>query len=241
MSYDYYTGATAGGNAGDLRSMTTPSVMGTPNANDYPNGKTTLYTYSTGFADERLNSNLLTITDPRGLLWLQNTYGSNAVEFDRVTRQVLGAGQIIDMVYVPNPPEPGTVMQVITNDRRGLVMHHYYDAGNRLVVQREFTGLANPAVPTTAASNLPVNPLRSTDPLFFETRYEWNADSCLTRTIHPNGNLTDRIYELALDPMALRHARGKSEIDNPGTQCDGGRRSRGFSRTRRGSDQDPQT
>lgn len=49
---------------GDLIAVRSPIVVGTPNGNDFPLGKTTLYTYSFGFADERLNHNLLSIVDP---------------------------------------------------------------------------------------------------------------------------------------------------------------------------------
>ena len=49
---------------GDLQSVTSPTVTDTPTGNDFVNGKTTAYTYSSGFADERLNHNLETITAP---------------------------------------------------------------------------------------------------------------------------------------------------------------------------------
>ncbi|NKB25789.1 MAG: hypothetical protein GKR87_15735 [Kiritimatiellae bacterium] len=65
VTYRYYNGIEPGGNFGDLKSVTTPSVTGTPNGNDFPNGKTTTYTYTTGSSDDRLNHNLLTITDGR--------------------------------------------------------------------------------------------------------------------------------------------------------------------------------
>ena len=66
VTYAYYQSAEAGGTEGDLKSVTTPAVTGTPHGNDFPNGKTTTYTYTRGFADPVLNSDLLTITDPRG-------------------------------------------------------------------------------------------------------------------------------------------------------------------------------
>ena len=50
---------------GDLASVTSPVVTGTPNGNDFPSGKTTLYTYSSGFADPRFNHNLLSVTAPK--------------------------------------------------------------------------------------------------------------------------------------------------------------------------------
>ena len=36
---------------GDLISVTSPAVTGTPTGNDFPNGKTESYAYSSGFGD----------------------------------------------------------------------------------------------------------------------------------------------------------------------------------------------
>jgi YD repeat-containing protein len=47
-----------------LIAVTSPAVTGTPNGNDFPNGKTVRYKYSSGFTDERLENNLLEITAP---------------------------------------------------------------------------------------------------------------------------------------------------------------------------------
>jgi len=49
---------------GNLTSETSPAVTGTPNGNDFPFGKTTRYTYSSGYGDSRFNHNLLTVTAP---------------------------------------------------------------------------------------------------------------------------------------------------------------------------------
>ena len=82
---------------GDLVAVTSPAVTGTPNGNDFPQGKTTRYTYSSGLSDARLNHNLLTITRPNevaagGPPVLINTYGTNpnAFDFDKVIRQTYG-------------------------------------------------------------------------------------------------------------------------------------------------------
>ena len=123
VHYDYYGVNEEGGNFGDLKSVTSPTVTGTPNGNDFPNGKTTSYTYTTGFDDERLNHNLLTATDGRRNdpndptfsdgPYLVNIYGSTTdpsdTNFDRVVRQIWGdPDDILDIVYVPilptNPP-----------------------------------------------------------------------------------------------------------------------------------------
>ena len=65
VRYAYFGQNEPGGSFGDLKSVTSPAVSATPNGNNFPNGKTTGYTYSKGFADQNLNHNLLTITDGR--------------------------------------------------------------------------------------------------------------------------------------------------------------------------------
>jgi RHS repeat-associated protein len=216
VRYEYYQVGEVGGSFGDLKSVTTPAVTGTPNGNDFPDGKTTIYTYSTGFSDNRLNHNLLTITDPSGHTYLTNVYASTTDQqdllYDRVVRQVWGdPGDIIDVVYVPQTPAPENnfaVIKAIMNDRVGNVKEFFYDAGNRGVIRREYTGRADPDQPTTETQNRPTNKLRPGDPDYFETRYEYNADSKLIRTLHPEGDVTLNVYEEDLDPDAPRRSRG---------------------------------
>ncbi|MBD3303287.1 MAG: hypothetical protein GF346_12655, partial [Candidatus Eisenbacteria bacterium] len=80
----------------NLTSVRSPAVTGTLTKNDFPDGKTTTYAYSSGFADDRLNHNLVSVTDPRGQTWLTNTYSSEpddpdvALTFDRVIEQNVG-------------------------------------------------------------------------------------------------------------------------------------------------------
>jgi len=209
-TYAYYDGVEPGGNFGDLKSVTTPPVVGTPNGNDFPSGKTTVYTYSAGFADPRLNSNLLTITDPKGQTYLVNEYAATLsptdLEFDRVMAQTYGEGDgndRYDFVYEdgldPNDPaNNGATQKAIVNNRAGDVKELFYDPFNRMVIRREYSGRApDPASPTELdlCINLPVNPLRPADPAFFETRYEWNFDSQPVRTTLPNGNVEARVYD----------------------------------------------
>ena len=102
VRYDHYQDGDADGSFGDLKSVTSPSVTGTPTLNNFPDGKTTTYTYTTGFADEELNHNLLTITDPRLQTYLQNTYATTSdpseLDYDRIVRQVWGdPTDIIDL------------------------------------------------------------------------------------------------------------------------------------------------
>lgn len=199
--------------SGDLLTARSPLVTGTPHGNDFPGGKTTTYTYSSGFADERLNHNLLTVRDPRGNVVVTNTYHPTLnpadFNFDRVTRHVRGdPGDIIDVVYVPQTPDPNNnfaVVKAIINDRVGNVREFSYDARRRGVIYDFFTGRADPDQPTTATTNRPINPLRPADPPFFRTYAEYNADSMVTRLIHPNLNETVCVFDAG---NADRRAQG---------------------------------
>lgn len=224
IRYEYYKNGDAGGTFGDLKSVTTAAVNNTPNGNDFPNGKTTTYIYSTGFADERLNHNLLSITDGRrndpsdstfGLgPYLVNIYSTatdpNDPSFDHIVRQVWGGG-ILDFTYVPlmaAAPNGFAVTRTIVHDRVGNVTEHFFDANNRLVRLRQYTGRANPDQATTALDNRPQNPLRPNDPDYFETIYEWTSDALQRRVIHANGNITEYTYEADLNPNASARTRG---------------------------------
>jgi len=143
-----------------------------------------------------------------------------------VIRQVWG-GDTIDIVYVPLLPSKAngnSVMKTIINDRVGNVKEYVFDSRNRVVRKREYTGRANPALPTTDLTNRLTGKLRPTDPDFFETRYEWNEDSLQTRVIHPNGNIIENVYESALKPDAPPRTRGNLRIVRhlPGTHTPAG-------------------
>ena len=218
VTYAYYDGIQPGGNFGDLKSVTTPPVIGTPHGNDFPLGKTTVYTYSTGFADPNLNGNLLTITDPKNQSYLVIEYAPTVnpadLSFDRVIGQVWGdPTDIVDIVYaqlIPDPSNNFAVVKATVNDRVGNVSEQFYDGLNRLVIDRDYTGRANPALPTDLdlSINPPVSPLRPGDPPFFETRLEWNFDALPALITHPNGNVTQNIYEIDLNPLAPQRING---------------------------------
>ncbi len=216
VHYAYYQNADPGGSFGDLKSVTSPPVTGTPNGNDFPSGKTVTYTYSKGFGDDRLNHNLLAITDAKGQTYLQNTYATNEnpadPSFDHLASQAWGdPSNILEYVYLPQIPSPTNgfaIVKTIVNDRVGNVTEFLYNSFNLLVDMREYTGRAVAGQPTTDVSNRPTGKLRASDPTYFETRYEYNADSQLTRTVFPNGNSTELVHEVDQDPWAVRRSRG---------------------------------
>jgi len=219
--YQYYAAGIMGdgGDFGDLKSVRSPIVTGTPNFNDFPQGKTVTYTYSEGFADVRLNHNLLTITDAKGQLYLQNEYATTTnpsdLEFDRIVRQTWGnPNETIEIVYVAQTPSQANgfaIVKAIVNDRVGNVKEYFYSNYNVCVNMREYTGRW-PANQFTADADLATGPtipkLRSTDPAFFETKQEWNTDRRLTCVQEPDGSQTFNVYEGDLNPKADPRARG---------------------------------
>ncbi len=215
VTYSYYGPGDPSGSEGDLAAMTSPAVVGTPTLNDFPAGKTTAYTYSTGFADDRLNHDLLSITDPKGQKWIEFGYSTSCPSCFPFGRMLFsswqGGAARIDLDYatvVPDPGNHGAVLRVIENDRRGAVDEYYYDAQNRLVLLREFTGFADPMLPTTETENRPTGKLRSTDPDFYETRPSYDPDHLVTEVVHATGAITQHLYESALIPGGPRVSRG---------------------------------
>ncbi|MCH6258917.1 DUF6531 domain-containing protein [Puniceicoccaceae bacterium K14] len=240
VRYEYYGSNEFGGNFGDLKSVTTPVVAGTPNGNDFLDGKTTTYTYSEGKRNERLNGNLLSITDGRRNDPNDSTFGDGPylineyaettdpsdLEFDRVIRQTRDDG-IVDIHYMrvePSPENGGAQLRVIENDHVGHVREYFFDVGNRLVLKREYTGTADAASVTTDTSNRPTGKLRADDPDYFETRTEYNSDYLPTRTIYPNGNVIENVYAADLDPTLDARFRGNilQRIQSPGTHLPAG-------------------
>ena len=220
VQYDYYGAADPDGSLGDLKSVTTPAVTGTPNGNDFPTGKTHVYTYSRGFADAALNHNLLTVTDPKGQTYSTFTYAAaidpNQPNFDRVVRQTLGEpNDIIDFVYEPQIPDAANgyaVTLAIVNDRNGHVDEYLYDRFNRCVETRELTGQSNPDLPTSSSTNRPTNPLRPGDPPVFITRCEYNDDALIVRLIDPEQGARECIYEGDLDLFAPARSRANVRV-----------------------------
>ena len=184
---------------GELIEVTSPAVTGTPNGNDFPQGKTTRYTYSSGFSDERLNHNLLTVTRPNevangGPPVLLFEYGTTpgSFEFDKVIRQTSGgtnasgisAGGTYTYSYTqlnagvqsddPNFP----VSRTRETDRNGNVEEYVNNRVGHPVVRREFS-----------------RGLRPTDPTVYETRMTYNADGRLLRITNPAGNSVEYAYD----------------------------------------------
>ena len=185
----------------DLIEARSPVVVGTSIGNDFPNGRSERYTYSSGFADPRLNHNLLTLTSPEevalgGPPTKTLTYGTNPADpasFDKVISVLEGgtnasgipAGGTWTFVYEgglnPSVP-PGNFDvprgKVTVTERDGSVQESFVDERGYHILTRRFT-----------------KGLRAGEPAFYETRYEFNADGRLTKKILPEGNEVRWAYQ----------------------------------------------
>lgn len=167
----------------NLVGVTTPVVNGTPNGNDFPNGKTTAYFYTTGFGTSALNHNLLTITHPNetvlnpdGPPVLVNTYGtdtSKPYEFDKILTQTYGglnaassnrglpaAGGTLNYFYqelnAGADPNNLTLARNRTTivDRDGNVSTYEQNIQGANISYKEYTGRVNPALNRTTLATL---------------------------------------------------------------------------------------
>ncbi len=174
---------------GDLTSIRSPVVAGTPTGNDFPAGKLTRYTYSSGFAAQELNHNLLTATDRGGRVHLVNTYNedTSSYEFDRIIEQQYGeADQLWSFSYLslgaPTPQQPNLATnRTVILDANGNLSHREHNSRGQLLTETVFT-------------NRGVN---ANDPDSFVTSHQYNVDGRRIRTVWPEGNSVDFTYDSA--------------------------------------------
>lgn len=189
-------------NHGDLVSVTTPAVTGTSTGNNFPQGRTERYAYSSGFAQPELNHNLLSVTAPEEvahpgppkLLWTYGTDPANPMLLDRVLSETEGgtnasgiaAGGTRRFEYAMlNENAPAGQLELprgrarIT-ERNGNVQEYFVNERMYHIITREFT-----------------KGLRAGEPQFFETRSFYDDDGQLVRKIFPQGNEIRYTYDTA--------------------------------------------
>ena len=166
------------------------------------------YTYSSGFADERLNGNLLSITRPQEVedggpaqvLYEYGTDPADPLSFDKVTAHHVGGGQAnasgvpaggtITYVYealnesVPlgDPAVPRG--RVIVTQENGNQYEYYANELDHHIITRHLT---------RTGQGLP--PLRPGEPDYYETISEFDADGQLIRRIRPETNEVVYTYD----------------------------------------------
>jgi RHS repeat-associated protein len=138
---------------GDLWRVTSPTTT------EYPQGKTTIYTYSTGQSEARLNHNLLTITDPKGNQYLTNYYDN----VDRCYQQTYGTGTFV-ITYTAQA-------KVTQQDRNGNIVDYELGLTGNVITETKHTRNIRPG-----------------DPLTYVTINTNTKETERTKTIFPKGN-----------------------------------------------------
>ena len=226
VHYAYYDGVEPGGDLDDLKSVTSPPVTGTPTGNDFPQGKKSVFTYSSGFAAGEMNHNLTSVVDGLGQTVVRFAYSLTDNRFDpafdrlyRVERPDGASTAVESYAYVSQTPSAGNgfaLSKTVVKDPEGNVGEYFYDDQRRLVRVRDFTGRApNVSGFTGNVDNRPTGQLRPTDPPFFVTRIAYNADFLPTQLGEPNGNSVLWTYDSA-NPSPRKRGDLLHETEFPG-------------------------
>ncbi len=174
LKYDYI---------GNLRQLTTPASA------QFPNGRTTTYSYSPRNADSRLQGNLIHVENPGDEVVQTLKYN----EHDMVVEEVRGDTSKI-------------ISYDITNNQTTFVDH----AGNTT----RWTFDANAMVTET---KIYTKGLRTGEPTAFTTAYTIDSVSGFVKAVvYPRGNRTDYTYDSSLNLTEVRH-RTTDTSTNSGT------------------------
>lgn len=205
VRYNYYSAGESGGNPGDLKSVSCPTLPGKP---PVPVRGDAVYTYSTGATNPRLNSNLLSVHDGAGRLVCAWTYSSSTItgdaDFDRCVtrdRQSIGAANLpvffsYEFIAAGGGGGAGGLL-CIAIDELGRVTETRCDRMHRPVSVRAFTSFAAAGMPCTSTTNRPPGPPPG-EPVFLETSSTWNPDHLCTRYTEADGFTTRTIYSREL-------------------------------------------
>ena len=177
VRYGYYAGSN-----GRLTAVTDPA------------GGVTRYTYG-AYAQTYLPSEgLLTITDPKGLVYLTHTYDANG----RVATQTLADGGTYTFTYTLAGQ---TVTQTSVTDPRSFVSTHRFNAG-QCVTQLDRPGPSG-TLTTTFERTTGTNALTAVvDPLGRRTEYTYDASGNVATLKDPETHTTTFTYEATYNRLA---------------------------------------
>jgi RHS repeat-associated protein len=184
----------------ELVAETSPAVTGTPTGNDFPDGKTTRYTYAEEYPDARLNHELLTVTAPNEVatggpprvIYSYDTDPASpdiarvlSLETGGVNANGVPAGGTTSYTYqtlVTSDPEnlAVSVFQTTVTDRNGNVTEYQFNELGNILQSKQFTN----------------RHVRPGDPDFFLTQFRYDEDYHLILQIMPQGNTTQYQYSL---------------------------------------------
>ncbi len=177
-------------NNGDMTAITTPT---TP---EFPQGLTTKFTYSAGNGSdkEKLNHNILTVTDPKGQVFVKNTYNAE----DRVSQQVNGTGTI-KYAYTLNSSDQEVDVNTVT-DANGNVTKFTFDRIGHITKKETIT-----------------RGLQTGAPASYITTYKYNDDGNMIERRNQRGNGFRYTYDTANPQPHLRgnmiEARQMKNVD----------------------------
>ncbi len=210
LSLSYFAAGEPGGNEGDLKSVSCPTIPG-----ETPVRGPVTYSYSTGSADPQLNSNLLTCTDGAGRLVAGFSYSTvpagsaaydSCVSNDRFSTDPTEPVMHFSYEYLTNTTGGVTGLLCTAKDELGRVGSTEYDRMHQPLRIRAYTTFAPPGLPV----DIPPPPADPTDPAFLESTYEWNPDHLWTRCTEPDG-----LQALVTYDRELRHDCPRRERGNP--------------------------
>ena len=208
VQYLYYGGGGGGGSDGDLASISCAQILGqTPLANPVT------FTYTTGNVDDLLNHNLLTVSDGAGRVLEEYQYSAQPdptqIDYDKLVRvEMLRSAAFADRIA----EDHGSTYTILENDPLGRLTECDFDSLHRCIAKREYTGFCTPGVAVTSTTNRPTGQLRASDPAYFETSWEFNAQSLCTRETLPDGTQLRHSYECDLHPGGPVREGGNERI-----------------------------
>lgn len=212
VDYAQYGPGDPDGAEGDLRSV----------SNGLYGATVHVYATSAHPADDRLSHNLASITDGAGVLLEAFTYSTETdpahIDYDTVASHdrhrngTTGHVTLIKREMMPADMQPFGGYTVFEVDEVGRVTETDFDRLHRAVRCREFTGFAVPGTPVTSTANRPTGKLRSTDPDFYETSCDFNADNRCVRLTAPDGSQARVTYERDLHKDAAVRQRGNARV-----------------------------
>jgi RHS repeat-associated protein len=208
----------------DLIAVTSPAVTGTPHENDFPEGKTTRYRYSTGSPKAGPPHNVLEITAPNEVasggsprVRVEYEIEKGSPNLGRVLRQTLGgvnangvpAGGTISYEYLSLAKANTSDLkmpsfQTTVTDRNGNQTEYQFNQFGNVIRIGEFANRI----------------IRKGDPKFFETQMEYNQDGEMTRLLQAEGNSIEYIYDVK-NPDRLQQGNLLAEIRRPDSKRGG--------------------
>lgn len=183
VTLNYFSGADAGGNVYDLKSL----VINNGTGSETTGSKTVSFTYQKD-ASEILSHNLLTLTDSSGNQYVENVYDAN----DRVLSQKFGDGTLYYSYETVggSGADANHVTKTLATNKRGMQSEFSFDANGNTVTKKLFEGTG--AVTTTYTYGSGGKVATEIKPLGNGTAYKYDTVGRITeKRLKSNMNVAD--------------------------------------------------